>query len=94
MKTKKEVPKTAEKPQVVVQDVRFIQPELLDRQDVAAMLSVSTTTVDRLVNEGKIPFYLLWSGFKKYKRRDVMDYIASLQRGDVEEKPLRAVRSA
>lgn len=94
MKTKKEVPEATEKPQVVVQDVRFIQPELLEKQDVAAMLSVSTVTVDKLVREGKIPFYLMWNGFKRYKRRDVMDYIASLPQGEPEEKPLRAVRSA
>ena len=94
MKTKKEVKETAEKPQVVIQDIRFIQPELLEKQDVAAMLSVSTMTVDRLINEGKIPFYLLWSGFKRYKRRDVLDYIASLPQGEPEEKKLRAVRSA
>ncbi|MFC2368190.1 MAG: helix-turn-helix transcriptional regulator [Selenomonas noxia] len=94
MKTKKEVKEAAEKPQVVIQDVRFIQPELLEKQDVAAMLSVSTVTVDKLIREGKIPFYLLWSGFKRYKRCDVMDYIASLERGEPEEKKLRAVRSA
>lgn len=87
---KKEAP---EKPQVVVKDVRFIQPELLEKQDVAAMLSVSVVTVDRLIQEGKIPFYLLWGGFKRYKRADVMDYIASLPQGEPEQK-LRAVRSA
>ena len=94
MKTKKEVKEAADKPQVVVQDIRFIQPELLEKQDVAAMLSVSTMTVDRLIREGKIPFYLLWGGFKRYKRRDVLDYIASLPQGEPEEKKLRAVRSA
>ncbi|WP_276676039.1 helix-turn-helix transcriptional regulator [Selenomonas artemidis] len=93
MKTKKEAKETAEKPQVVVKDVRFIQPELLEKQDVAAMLSVSVVTVDRLIQEGKIPFYLLWGGFKRYKRADVMDYIASLPQGEPEQK-LRAVRSA
>ena len=93
MKTKKEVKEAAEKPQVVVKDVRFIQPELLEKQDVAAMLSVSVVTVDRLIQEGKIPFYLLWGGFKRYKRADVMDYIASLPQGEPEQK-LRAVRSA
>nr|DAQ51919.1 MAG TPA: helix-turn-helix domain protein [Caudoviricetes sp.] len=92
MKPKKEV-QAAEKPQVVVQDVRFIQPELLEKQDVAAILSVSTVTVDRLIREGKIPFYLMWGGFKRYKRADVMDYIASLPQGEPEQK-LRAVRSA
>lgn len=90
----KEVKETIEKPQIVVKDVRFIQPELLEKQDVAAMLSVSVVTVDRLINEGKIPFYLLWKGFKRYKRRDVLDYIASLPQGKPEEKKLRAVRSA
>lgn len=94
MKPKREVQETAEKPQVVIQDVRFIQPELLEKQDVAAMLSVSTVTVDRLVREGKIPFYLMWGGFKRYKRRDVLDYIASLPQGEPEQKKLRAVRSA
>lgn len=89
----KEVKETIEKPQIVVKDVRFIQPELLEKQDVAAMLSVSVVTVDRLINEGKIPFYLLWGGFKRYKRADVMDYIASLPQGEPEQK-LRAVRSA
>ena len=93
MKTKKEVKEASEKPQVVVKDVRFIQPELLEKQDVAAMLSVSVVTVDRLIQEGKIPFYLLWGGFKRYKRADVMDYIASLPQGEPEQK-LRAVRSA
>lgn len=94
MKTKKEAKETTEKTQIVVQDVRFIQPELLEKQAVAAMLSVSTVTVDRLVREGKIPFYLMWDGFKRYKRRDVLDYIASLPQGEPEEKKLRAVRSA
>lgn len=54
-----------------------IQPELLKLKDVAAMLSLTSPSVLRLVNEGKIPF-VLYGQTRMYRRRDVMAYIESM----------------
>lgn len=55
-----------------------IQPELLKLKDVAAMLSLTSPSVLRLVNEGKIPF-VLYGHTKMYRRKDVMAYIDSMK---------------
>lgn len=54
-----------------------IQPELLKLKDVAAMLSLTSPSVLRLVNEGKIPF-VLYGQTRMYRRRDVMAYIENM----------------
>lgn len=55
-----------------------IQPELLKLKDVAAMLSLTSPSVLRLVNEGKIPF-VLYGQTRMYRRKDVMAYIESME---------------
>lgn len=55
-----------------------IQPELLKLKDVAAMLSLTSPSVLRLVNEGKIPF-VLYGRTRMYRRRDVMAYIENME---------------
>lgn len=55
-----------------------VQPELLKLKDVAAMLSLTSPSVLRLVNEGKIPF-VLYGQTRMYRRRDVMAYIDSME---------------
>lgn len=55
-----------------------IQPELLKLKDVAAMLSLTSPSVLRLVNEGKIPF-VLYGQTRMYRRKDVMAYINSME---------------
>lgn len=55
-----------------------IQPELLKLKDVATMLSLTSPSVLRLVNEGKIPF-VLYGQTRMYRRKDVMAYIDSME---------------
>lgn len=55
-----------------------IQPELLKLKDVAAMLSLTSPSVLRLVNEGKIHF-VLYGQTRMYRRKDVMAYINSME---------------
>ncbi len=55
-----------------------IQPELLKLKDVAAMLSLTSPSVLRLVNEGKIPF-VLYGRTRMYRRRDVVAYINNME---------------
>lgn len=55
-----------------------IQPELLKLKDVATMLSLTSPSVLRLVNEGKIPF-VLYGQTRMYRRKDVMAYIESME---------------
>lgn len=53
-------------------------PEMLRIGEVARMLSMSTPTVRKIINNGQLPFYVTEGG-KRFKRTDVMDYINSLE---------------
>lgn len=55
-----------------------VQPELLKLKDVAAMLSLTSPSVLRLVDAGKIPF-VLYGQTRMYRRKDVMAYIDSME---------------
>ena len=51
--------------------------ELLTRKDVAELFQVSTLTIIRLENDGKLPAIRLGAGTVRYRRADVEALIAA-----------------
>jgi excisionase family DNA binding protein len=51
--------------------------ELLTRKDVAELFQVTTMTVFRLEQDGKLPAIRLGAGTVRYRRSDVEKFIAA-----------------
>lgn len=58
----------------------------LTATDAARYLSVSTPTFRRIVRRGKIPFYLLDGGTKRYKTQDIDRYMRTRETWGDKEK--------
>lgn len=51
--------------------------ELLTKAEVAELLTVSETTVERMIAAGQLPAYRIARAVTRIDRRDVMEYLAS-----------------
>jgi excisionase family DNA binding protein len=51
------------------------EKELLTRKDVAELFQVSTITVIRLENDGKLPAIRLGAGSVRYRKSDVEKFL-------------------
>jgi excisionase family DNA binding protein len=67
----------AEKLHHGVKNMSTVTTELLTRKQVAALFQVSTPTIIRLEDAGKLPALRLGAGSVRYKRSDVENFISS-----------------
>lgn len=62
----------------IIREELAIKPELLQMNEVAIMLNVSTPIVRKLRDNGRLPFYIV-EGKKLFKRKDVEAFINQLK---------------
>lgn len=60
--------------------------EKFHKADAAKYMSVSTPTFRQIVRRGKIPFYLLDGGTKRYRTQDIDKYMRAREVWEKEEK--------
>jgi excisionase family DNA binding protein len=62
----------------MAKQAKQMEPELLNSRQAAELLGVSRKTLSLWVEEGRLRFVRVGTGHKRYRRRDLLEFVEAL----------------